>query len=58
MERIRKINYFKNYFSDFFDQQSEKVKEKSTMFYLLLKLQIEFLTNFSNIWKVQTGSMK
>ena len=28
MERIRKIIYFKNYFSDFFDQQSEKVKEK------------------------------
>lgn len=28
MERHRQIIYFKNYFLDFFDQQSEKVKEK------------------------------
>jgi phage-related protein len=28
MERLRQIIYFKNYFLDFFDQQTEKVKEK------------------------------
>jgi phage-related protein len=28
MERHRQIIYFKNYFLDFFDQQTEKVKEK------------------------------
>jgi len=28
MERHRQIIFFKNYFRDFFDQQSEKVKEK------------------------------
>jgi phage-related protein len=28
MDRHRQIIYFKNYFQDFFDQQSEKVKEK------------------------------
>ena len=28
MERQRQIIYFKDYFLDFFDQQTEKVKEK------------------------------
>jgi phage-related protein len=28
MDRHRQIIYFKNYFLDFFDQQTEKVKEK------------------------------
>lgn len=28
MERFRQIIYFKNYFFDFFEQQTEKVKEK------------------------------
>ncbi|MFN5463006.1 MAG: type II toxin-antitoxin system RelE/ParE family toxin [Bacteroidota bacterium] len=28
MERYRQIIYFKNYFFDFFEQQTEKVKEK------------------------------
>jgi phage-related protein len=28
MERYRQIIYFKDYFFDFFDQQTEKVKEK------------------------------
>ncbi len=28
MEQVREIIYYKNYFSDFFDQQTEKVKEK------------------------------
>jgi hypothetical protein len=28
MERHRQIIYFKDYFLDFFDKQSEKVKEK------------------------------
>jgi len=34
MERHRQIIYFKDYFLDFFDQQTEKVKEKLTMFCL------------------------
>ena len=28
MERIRQIQYFKDYFIDFFEEQTEKVKEK------------------------------
>jgi hypothetical protein len=28
MERYRQIIYFKDYFFDFFEQQTEKVKEK------------------------------
>jgi phage-related protein len=28
MQRLRQIIYFKDYFLDFFDQQTEKVKEK------------------------------
>lgn len=28
MERVREIIYYKNYFTDFFDRQTEKVKEK------------------------------
>jgi phage-related protein len=28
MERLRQIIYFRDYFLDFFDQQTEKVKEK------------------------------
>lgn len=28
MEAIRRIIYYKNYFSDFFDKQTEKVKDK------------------------------
>ena len=29
MERYRQIIYFKHYFFDFFEQQTEKVKEKN-----------------------------
>jgi len=28
VERVREIIYYKNYFTDFFDRQTEKVKEK------------------------------
>jgi len=28
MEQVRQIIYFKNYFLDFFNDQTEKVKEK------------------------------
>lgn len=28
MERIRQLIYYKNYFTNFYDQQTEKVKEK------------------------------
>jgi hypothetical protein len=48
MEKIRQVIFYKDYFLDFYNDQTDKVKDKLSMSYLSFRWQREFPLSFFN----------